>query len=163
MLPLHCESSREIAAPAAALFDYLDDHSRLAAHMSSSSWMMAGSRMTIDLDAGKGQTNGSHIRLSGRFLGIPLDVDEVVTERTPPRKKSWETVGQPHLLVIGPYRMGFDITPKETRSKLRVYIDYALPARAFVSFLGRLLGPAYARWCTESMAGDAAQHFAYTA
>ena len=163
MLPLHCESSREVAAPAAALFDYLDDHARLAAHMSTSSWMLAGSRMTINLDTGKGQTVGSHIRLSGRFLGIPLAVDEAVTERTPPARKAWETIGEPRLIVIGPYRMGFEITPSEARSRLRVFIDYALPRGAFSKILGRLLGPTYARWCTESMAGDAAHHFTRTA
>lgn len=160
MLPLHCESSREVRASAAALFGYLDDHSRLSAHMSSSSWMMAGSRMTIDVDEGQGQTIGSRIRLNGRFIGIPLSVDEAIMERTPPVAKTWETIGEPQLIVIGRYRMGFDIAPKETRSQLRVFIDYALPAGALTKFLGRLLGQTYARWCTESMAGDAARHFA---
>jgi hypothetical protein len=40
--PLHRESQREVRAPADVAFSYLDDLSRRAAHMSRSSWMMAG-------------------------------------------------------------------------------------------------------------------------
>ena len=44
--------------------------------------------------------------MNGRILGLKLSLDEVVTERDPPARKVWETVGVPRLLVIGPYRMG---------------------------------------------------------
>ena len=55
MLPLHFESSVLLSAPAEAVFPHLDDHRRLSAHMSQSSWMMAGSRMEIKLDASEGR------------------------------------------------------------------------------------------------------------
>ena len=60
--PLHCESQREVRAPAEVAFSYLDDHNRLAAHMSRSSWMMAGARMKIELDASAGRAVGSRMR-----------------------------------------------------------------------------------------------------
>lgn len=159
--PFHHESRRAIAVSAEILFSYLDDHNRLSGHMSKSSWMMAGSRMDIEFDAAKGQAIGSRIRLKGRALGIPLFVEEVVSERTPPLRKAWQTIGTPRLVVIGPYRMGFEIIPAGAVSKLRIFIDYELPNTRFLRWLGGILGGFYARWCTEKMAGDAASAFAF--
>ena len=156
MLPFHFESDVELNAPENVVFSYLDDHSRLSAHMSRSSWMMAGSRMAIELDASEGRAIGAIIRLRGRVLGIPLSVEEIVTERNPPLRKVWETTGTPNLLVIGQYRMGYKITPKSKTLLLRVFIDYALPGGPFSS---GLVGNFYARWCTRRMADDAAKHF----
>jgi polyketide cyclase/dehydrase/lipid transport protein len=159
MLPCHFESTVEVNAAADAVFLHLDDHSRLSDHMSNSSWMTAGSRMAIELDASEGRAVGSTIRLSGRVLGIPLSVEEIVTERNPPVRKVWETIGTPDLLVIGQYRMGYAITPKGKASLLRVFIDYTLPAGPFSGLLGGLFGNFYARWCAQRMADDAARHF----
>ena len=161
-LPFHCESLLEVHTPADVLFSYLDDHAQLAAHMSKSSWMMLGSRMAIELDASQGRAVGAHICLAGRALGIPLSVEEVVIERQPPLRKVWQTVGIPRLLVIGDYRMGFEIRPLASSVSLRVFIDYALPTKFPGSALGPLLGAFYARWCTASMAQDAANHFPCT-
>ena len=159
LLPFHCESTRIVAALADAVFSHLDDHNRLTGHMSQSSWMMAGSRVDIKLDTAKGRATGSHIHLRGRVLGIPLHVEEVVTEHKPPLRKAWETIGTPKLLVIGHYNMGFEIAPQGTSSLLRVFIDYDLPEPLLMRWLGHLLGGFYARWCTESMAKDAAAFF----
>ncbi len=60
MLPYHFESTVEVSAAAVAVFAHLDDHSRLSAHMSNSSWMMAGSRMAIELDGSEGRAFGAN-------------------------------------------------------------------------------------------------------
>ena len=159
MLPIHFESCVALRAPADAVFAYVDDPNHLSGHMSQSSWMMAGSRMAIELDAADGHAVGSTIRLSGRVLGIHLSVEEVVTERAPPLRKVWETIGTPNLVVIGPYGMGFEITPQGDSSQLRVFIDYAFPDAWPARWLGRVLGNVYARWCTQRMANDAAKYF----
>jgi hypothetical protein len=52
-----------IPAPPEQVFAFVDDHSRFSSHMSQSSWMMGGGRMSIELDEAKGQAVGSHIRL----------------------------------------------------------------------------------------------------
>ena len=158
-LPNHAETTVRLPASPSAAFGYLDDHARLSSHMSRSSWMTAGSRMTIESDAAKGQAIGSVIRLRGRMLGTRLSVDEVVSDRKVPDGKTWETIGTSHLLVIGQYRMGFAISAQGQESVLRVFIDYALPETWPARWLGRLLGRFYARWCTVSMAKDAARHF----
>ena len=159
MFPFHFEARAVVHAAADALFARLDDPNLLSAHMSQSSLMMGGSRMTIELDAAKGRAIGAGIRMSGRFLGIPLSLEETVTERAPPRRKVWETTSTPKLVVIGHYRMGYDIVAHGASSELRVFIDYALPKEPGGRWLGRVFGPLYARWCTQRMTRDAAEYF----
>jgi len=78
----------QVRAAPSALFDHLDDHESLASHMMQSSSMMAGGAMTFTFDAGRGRTLGSRIGMTGKFLGLALEMSEVVTEREPPCQKS---------------------------------------------------------------------------
>jgi hypothetical protein len=156
----HYEHSALIPASPDSVFAYVDDQTRLSSHMSRPSWRMGGGRMEIELDSGRGRSVGSHIRLKGRVFGIPLGVNEIVTERNPLRRKVWETTDSPELLVIGHYRMGFEITPSEPGSTLRVFIDYALPDKPPARWLGYLFARRYAAWCTIQMVEDALNHFA---
>ena len=154
----HYERSQTIAATVEAAFDFIDDHEQFSAHMGQSSWMTGGGKMTVDMDDQRGRSVGSHIRMSGSAFGLQITLDEVVTERIPPRRKVWRTVGVPRLVVIGFYEMGFDLSAVDQGSALRVWINYELPPRG----LGRLLpalGDAYARWCVEQMARDAVRAF----
>jgi hypothetical protein len=153
------EISAALAAPPDEVFAHVDDPLHLAAHMAKPSWAMAGGQMQLRLDEGAGRKPGSHIRMGGRVLGLRLALDEVIVERHPPLRKVWETVGAPNLLVIGSYRMGFDIAPQGSGSLLRVFIEYALAEGFSGRWLGRLFGRIYARWCSERMASDAARHF----
>ena len=66
----HFETEVEIDASPEELFDLLDDHRRLSAHMTKRSWMMAGSQMTIEMDEMQGRALGSKISLSGKILGL---------------------------------------------------------------------------------------------
>ena len=162
-LPHHDESSALVSASPERVFAHIDDHERLASHMSQSSWRMGGGRMKTILDEGRGQRVGSHIRVSGRVLGLELVLDEVVTVRERPTRKVWETAGSPRLLVIGPYRMGFEVTPSGSGSLLRVFIDYAMPSSWPARWLGRVFGGYYAHWCTQRMVNDAVRQFASSA
>lgn len=158
--PRHEESRALVPAPPDEVFAFLDDHTQLAAHMSERSWMMARGWMSVRTDAGAGRRVGSRITLTGRVLGASLGVESVVTDRVPPLHKAWETVAEPRLLVIGRYRMGFDLEPADGDTRLRVFIDYALPERELPWLLGLLLAPSYARWCVREMVRDARSHFA---
>ena len=156
--PHHFESVVNVAATPEALFAEIDDPSRLAGHMTRSSMMMAGSAMEFSFDEAGGKAVGSKISMTGSMLGFHLGLEEVVTDRVPPFRKSWETAGEPRLLVIGGYRMGFKITPEAEASRLKVFIDWRDPPPRW-RWLGRLLGRTYARWCTEGMATGAADFF----
>ena len=154
----HKEASVEVAVTPERLFAHLDDQTRLAAHMSRPSLMMGGGRMTYDFDEARGQAVGSHIRMGGKAFGLKLFVDEVVTERVPPTRKVWRTVGNPTLIVIGHYEMGFEVAPAKGGAMLRVWVDYDLPPRG----LGRMmpvLADSYANWCVQRMARDAVGTF----
>lgn len=157
--PFHDEYTALVKAPINQVFAHLDDPKAMASHMGESSMMMMGSRMSIDVDPDGGHVVGSKIRMDGRMMGIALSLEEAITERKVPIRKVWETLGSPKLLIIAHYRMGFELTPKGESSQVRVFIDYSLPATAPGSWLGRLLGGVYARWCTKQMANDAARHF----
>jgi hypothetical protein len=153
----HEERTVLVDAIPEAVFALADDHTKFSAHMGSPSWMMLGSRMATSVDAGRGQELGSHITMAGNILGLPLALDEVVVERVVPSDKAWETVGMPRLLVVGPYRMGFQVVSHARGSAFRVFIDYELPKRN--QWLGRLLGRMYSRWCVDQMATDVQRHF----
>ena len=157
--PWHEHHDVIVAADPARLFAHLDDPHRLAGHMEKPSLMMAGATMQVTLDALEGRAVGAVIHMAGRVLGIVLALDEVITEREPPSRKVWQTLGEPRLLVIGAYRMGFTIVTHERGSRLQVFIDYRRPARGLARVLGRLFGRAYAAWCTQKMANDAAATF----
>lgn len=146
-----------VHAPVQDVFDFVDDHSRLSSHMTRRSWMMGGGVMSIETDAGQGRVVGSKLKLHGTVFGIRLAVEEIVTERTPPFRKFWETIGEPALLVIGSYRMGVELEEHGAQSRLRVSIDYALPRSRAPRWLARILANRYAGWCTRRMATDAAQ------
>lgn len=155
----HDESTATVHAPAERVFAHLDDPKSLSAHMGESSMMMMGSRMSIDVDTGGGQTIGSKIRMVGSVMGIPISLEEVICERQPPHRKRWETIGTPKLIVIAHYRMGFDVMPRGDSSRVRVFIDYSLPTGFLGWGLGRVFGPVYAKWCTRRMTRDAAERF----
>jgi len=151
----HREAEGVIPVSNAVLFAYLDKHSQLSGHMTQRSWMMGGGQMDIVTDEGAFQKVGSRLRLAGRAFGLKVVLDEAVTVHKPPLMKVWETIGSPRLLVIGGYKMGFEIIPEQASSRLRVFIDYDLPQTIIGRFLGYLFAALYASWCVNSMVSDA--------
>jgi hypothetical protein len=157
--PLHHESRALLNAPIESAFAYLDNFRKLSAHMERSSRMMLGSRMKIETDSAEGRKVGSRVRMQGSMIGMTVALEEIVVERDPPVRKAWETVDA-KLIVIGQYRLGFELEPRGSASAVRVFIDYSLPTKRPARWLGVLLGGVYAKWCAERMASDAARFFA---
>ncbi|ESQ88008.1 polyketide cyclase [Asticcacaulis sp. AC460] len=153
------EASVDVAATPDLVFAHMDDQSKLGSHMEKPSMMMMGGRMTYEFDAAKGQAVGSVIKMGGGFLGVKLSVEEVITVHDPPRRKVWETCGQSQILIIGAYRMGFEITPAKGGSHLRVFIDYNHLTTFFGGILSLCFASIYARWCVSQMASDARRAF----
>jgi hypothetical protein len=155
----HAHATAMVDAEPRALFDHLDDPRRLGSHMEKPSWRTGGASMRYAFDAGMGRRLGAEIRMDGQVLGVQLHLAEVVTERTPPGRKVWQTVGEPRLVVIAGYRMGFEITASGPRSALRLFIDYDAPPWR-PKWLSNLLADWYAQWCVDRMADDARRYFA---
>ena len=160
MYQSHEETTGAVGASVAEVFAHLDDQTRLSEHMTKRSWKLGWGKMDVRLDAERGKAVGSHIVLDGRVFGIHLYLDEIVTEHEPPRRKRWRTVGEPRLLVVGQYTMGFDVDEDPVGCRLRVLIDYDLPTRGVSKVLGQLFGRMYASWCTSQMVRDAQGAFA---
>lgn len=152
----HRELTATLAASPGPAFARLNDPARLAAHMGRRSAMLAEGRMRTDTDEHRGQTVGSVIRMSGRILGMSLWLEEAVVKRVPEHRKTWETLGEPRLLMIGRYSMGFDLAPDGRGTRLRVWIDYNLPAAGGQRWFGKLLGHFYASWCVRKILQTAA-------
>jgi hypothetical protein len=153
----HREVSATLAASPEVVFPLLDDPVRLAEHMGEGSAMLAGGKMRTETDKRLGQEVGSVIRMSGRILGMSFWLEEAVVERVPPQRKTWETLGEPKLLVIGRYHMGFELAQDGYGTRLRFWIDYNLPSSRRQRWLGRLFGRLYADWCVRKMAQSAAK------
>lgn len=122
----HFEARCDLPATAQAVFAGLDDQSRLAAYMAKPSPMMGDGSMTYEFDAGRGMVIGSPIKMGGPAFGLTLFVDGVVTERDPPRRKVWKTVGVPRLLIIGGYEMGFAPEPRASHCRRRACVRFHL-------------------------------------
>jgi hypothetical protein len=103
----HREATAGIAASSQDLFAFLDDHRRLAAHMEKPSLMMAGAAMKITTDSQQGQAVGSWIRLEGRFLGIALSVEEVVSDYKTPCSENLGNPGRTTPAADRPVPDGF--------------------------------------------------------
>ena len=157
--PFQHETTVTLQAQPQVAFAYLDDFNNLSSHMAKRSAMMMGSKMSITTDELGGRDVGSKVQMRGQIVGIPVSLAEIVTDRVPPIRKAWETVDA-NLLVIGQYRLGFELSAAGQGSELRVFIDYDIPRSGAGHWLGSALGNIYARWCTERMANDAAAHFA---
>ena len=155
----HYEESTVINEDAKEVFGYVDNHANFSSHMNKSSWMMGGGRMDTHVDEGQGQKVGSHILMSGKVFGIEVALDEVVTIHEPPRRKTWETVGTPKLIVIGDYQMGLVIEPWHDTSNLTVSIDYSLPNSLKTRWVGQLFGGIYAKWCVGQMVNGTQNYF----
>lgn len=133
---------RSRAAPD-EVFDAPDEHRNLAAHGGRGSLMMGGGGMMTTVEERGGRAVGSRIAMTGRAFGVSLGLKEVVTEREPPTRKVWETIGLPALVVIGGYRMGFEVTSDGPGALVRLFIDYDLPPRN--RWLGVLFAGIFAR------------------
>lgn len=86
------DSRVRVQASAEALFDYLDDHRRVAGHMSQPSMMILNGRMSYEFDQAEGREIGGRIRMTGAFLGVRLGVQETIIERRPPFRRRRRTV-----------------------------------------------------------------------
>jgi hypothetical protein len=159
LLDNHLEESAMLPVAPAVAFEFLDDFEALGAHMMRGSWMMAGSSMRYEFDESRGKRVGALVRLRSSFLGMSLQIEECVLERTPPLSKVWETVGSARMIVMDAYRMGFTLTPSGDQSILCVFIDYAKPLRGLSRWLADLAAERYARWCVRGMIAAAVTRF----
>ncbi len=157
--PLHAESSVLVRVTPEVAFAFLDTHENIAAHMDRPSWAMLGGAMTSSMDRLAGKETGSVILIEGTVLGISISLAEEIVERVPPRRKRWETIGTPRLIVISGYRMGFNVERAGDGCQVTVTIDYDIPEGFWGRLFGRVFAPVYARWCVQRIVHTVAHEF----
>ena len=145
----------EIAAAPETVFAHVDDFQNVGWHMTERSVAMMGSRLRLDRLSESTTGVGARYRWHGRIAGLAVDVTEAVTEWVPNRRKVWETVGQPRLIIMSGYRMSFTVAPTSVGTVLTITIEYELPGFLVGRVLGWLLGDMYSRWCLRWMCRDA--------
>ncbi len=123
----------DVATSADVLFAYLDDQASLGSHMQKPSMMMLGGRMSYEFDEARGRAVGSVVKMRGTILGLVLSVEEVIIDRQPSRRKVWETRGPPNLLVIGGYRMGFEMSTSGAHRDCACSLTTAIQRRSRAS------------------------------
>lgn len=145
--------SATIDAPAEQVFAYVDDIRNLARHMSErGSMAMMGSKLILEIVTPEATGIGATYRYSGRVMGLNIDFSETVTHYVPGREKTWQTIGEPRLLIIDNYEMRVRVEQMpDARSKLTITIDYTLPRSVLWRAIGTMLAASYARWCLDSM------------
>jgi hypothetical protein len=86
---------------------------------------------------------------------MPIDFSETVVKYVKNKERIWRTIGEPKIIIIGDYEMGFRLTPSHDGTRLKIYISYDLPKPLFGKILGWLLSGWYSKWCLNNMATDA--------
>ena len=117
--------------------------------------------MSLAVERGSGgRSVGSLIRLAGRAFGIPLHVLAEVSNRVEGQLKEWKTIGEPRLVVFGPYQMSVRLEPAENETDVEIDLLYFPPKSRSGRLLFAAFGHWYARWCVRMIAEDL-RHFSH--
>ena len=94
-------------------------------------------------------------------MGLTVDFSETVIHYIPGREKVWRMTGEPRLLILDSCEMRVLVEPDtDTKARLTITIDYALPRTGFWLLLGGLLARSYVNWCLGNMIEGTVQQLA---
>lgn len=148
-----------IKAAPEKVFVQMDDFSKTGMHMSESSMMMMGSKLTLEQLSPNTVGLNAKYRWYGKMMGMTMDFTQVVTKWMPPKLKEWETIGDAQIIIMRWYRMGFEITPSENGTMVTISIAYEPPKGWFYRLLSFLFGGIYCNWCLNNMLNDTKKAF----
>jgi len=143
-----------INRPVEIVFAYVDDIKNTGWHMTKSSMPLMGGHLNLETVSGNDAGTGATYRWWGKVFGLTMDFTETVTEWEENKKRVWETIGQPKLIIMDSYIMSFEVTPKDNSTLLVFKISYELPRNIFNRFLGLILSGWYSNWCLNNMCAD---------
>ena len=147
--PWHFEQAIDIKARPQDVFAFVDDIHHTGWHMEKSSMPMMGGKMEVEILSKNRTGLGAAYRWTGRVLGMPIDFSETVVKYAKDKERVWRTIGEPKIIIIGHYEMGFKLTTIQRSTRLTIYISYELPKPLFGKFLGWLLSGWYSKWCLK--------------
>ena len=124
-------------------------------HMTQSSMMMMGSKLSLNFLTAYHTGFGSKYRWTGKILGMPMDFTVEVIKWIFPKEKIWETIGDAKLIIYSWYMMHLMVTPTPNGSKAELSISYEKPKGFINRLLSFLFADWYCRWCLKHMLDDA--------
>lgn len=148
-----------IKAAPEKVFVQMDDFSKTGMHMSESSTMMMGSKLTLEQLSPNSVGLNAKYRWYGKMMGMNMDFTQVVTKWMPPKLKEWETIGDAQIIIMRWYRMGFETAPAANGTMVTISIAYEPPEGWFYRFLSFLFGGLYCNWCLNNMLNDTKKAF----
>lgn len=148
------EKTKTYKAIPEIVFGCLDDLGVTGMHMSQSSMPLMGGKM--DLEFLTPQKTGLHTkyRWTGKVLWWPLDFSVEVTEWVRGRKKTWETIGSPEMVIFSWFRMKLRVEEIPGGSIAYLSIGYKKAKGFFNKIICSLVGDWYSRWCLRKMLTD---------
>lgn len=136
------------------VFTFMDDLSKTGIHMSQSSMMMMGSKLTLEQLEGPSKGVGATFHWSGKVMGMPIDITETVTKWIENKEKVWETIGSPKIIILGWYRMSLKTENVGESTLASLQIEYTKPNGWFYKILSFFFAGWYSRWCLNNMLTD---------
>jgi hypothetical protein len=143
-----------IEVPPNEVFAQLDNFSKTGMHMSESSMMMMGSKLSLEQVSTNAVGPGATYRWYGKMLGMTIDFKQAVTTWEPPQRKAWETEPEAKIIIMRWYRMGFELKPLDNGTEVMLFINYLPPRQWYFQVLSALFAPWYCNWCLNSMLQD---------
>ena len=137
----------------------MDDLSKTGMHMSQSSMMMMGSKLTLEQLEGPSKGVGATFHWTGKVMGMPIDITETVTKWIENKEKVWETIGSPKIIILGWYRMSLKTEPAKEGTLASLQIEYTQPNGWFYKILSFFFAGWYSRWCLNNMLNDTKKEF----
>ena len=136
------------------IFTQMDDFSKTGMHMSQSSMMMMGSKLTLEQLSSNAIGIGAKVRWYGKMMGMTMDFSEAVTKWEPPKIKEWEIIGDAKIIIMSWYRMWFEINPAKDGTQVKISISYLPPKEWYYKILSFLFAGWYCNWCLNNMLND---------
>ena len=136
------------------VFQCLDNLGVTGMHMTQSSIMMMGSKLELKFITKSHTGLGTRYRWTGKMMGIRMDFTVEVTKWVPGREKTWETIGNPRLIIYSWYQMHLLLTNDAGGTTAALSISYKKPEGAFNRILSFLFADWYCRWCLKRMLED---------
>ena len=136
------------------VFQQMDDFSKTGMHMSESSMMMMGSKLTLEQLSQQATGVGAKYRWYGKMMGMIMDFSETVTKWQPNKLKEWETVGDAKIIIMSWYRMWFEIVPAKNETIAKISISYLPPKEWYYKILSFFFAKWYCNWCLNNMLND---------
>jgi hypothetical protein len=148
---------RTYDAPISDVFEKLDDLGVTGTHMTQSSSMMMGNKLSLTYLSSNRTGPNSKYRWQGMMMGLPMDFTVVVTKWVRDREKVWETIGETKLIIYSWYRMRLEVSSTSTGTNATLSITYKRPASFFLKILSYLVADLYCIWCLNTMLNDASK------